>query len=62
MAVKSCGIEVDTPEVLGQDLAEALWCVCVCKGGCKPQLPGITAAAGYRCSTALTGACLSALV
>ena len=25
VAVKSCGIEVETPEVLGQDLAEALW-------------------------------------
>jgi hypothetical protein len=35
VAVKSCGIEVDTPKVLGQDLAEALWCVPACAAACR---------------------------
>ena len=52
VAVKSCGIEVDTPKVLGQDLAEAIWCVpaCACLCRCMPllrlapaPLPGIDA-------------------
>jgi hypothetical protein len=45
VAVKSCGIEVDTPEVLGQDLAEALWCVPSCLLAHAATLPGTAAAA-----------------